>query len=128
VGARQVIAAASIAAGFLVSSGTAFALTEADRALYAAAVKYCRNNPDRLVLNDEKKIFCFDGKVTEESDVSSLKALDYEGLFVVRSSGGSAIAAARIATLLEAMRATVVIYDYCLSACASFFFIAPART
>ena len=36
--------------------------------------------------------------------------------------------AARIATMLEDKKATVVAYDYCLSACASFFFIASVRT
>ena len=38
------------------------------------------------------------------------------------------VAATRIATLLEEKKATVVIYDYCISACADFFFVAGART
>jgi hypothetical protein len=128
VGARRIIAAACIGASFLITSGPAVALTEADRALYAAAATYCRSKPGRLTLNDEKSIFCFDGEVRLERDTSSLEMLNSEGLFVVRSPGGNVTAAARIATLLEEKKAIVVIYDYCFSACAGFFFVAGPRT
>jgi hypothetical protein len=99
-----------------------------ERARYEAAVAHCRSKPKQLSLNEEKSIFCFDGEVRQEQHASSLELLNSEGLFVVRSPGGSGIAAARIATLLEEKKVIVVIYDYCLSACASFFFVAGART
>jgi hypothetical protein len=113
---------------FLLFAGLAAAFERADRSTYAAAVAYCRSKAGQLILNEKKSIFCFDGEVRQERDASSLESLNSEGLFVVRSPGGDAIAAARIATLLEEKKATVVIYDFCISACASFFFVAGART
>jgi hypothetical protein len=41
---------------------------------------------------------------------------------------GETIAAIKLAAVLERKQATVVVYDYCLSACASYFFIATDRT
>lgn len=126
--ARQVTAAVCIMAALLTSPGPAVALTEADRSAYAAAVAFCRTRPGRLALEEGRSIFCFDGAVRGERDVSALKSLNSEGLFVVRSPGGTATVAASIATMLEEKKATVVIYDYCFSACASFFLIAGVRT
>jgi hypothetical protein len=103
-------------------------VSEPERARYEAAVAYCRSKPNQLSLNEDRSLFCFDGKVSAEQDVSSLGALDNGGLFVVRSPGGGSIAAARIATVLEEKQATVVVYDYCISACAVYFVVAPVRT
>jgi hypothetical protein len=102
--------------------------SEPERARYEAAVGQCRSKPKQLSLNEDRSIFCFDGEVSAEKDVSSLKALDDGGLLVVRSEGGSIIAAARMAKLLEEKQATIVVYDYCFSACATYFVIAVART
>lgn len=125
--ANRIVAFLFIAAGFLFCSNvTGFA--SSDREAYAAAVSYCRTKPNQLLLSEDRSIFCFDGKVSPERNVSSLDALGTEGFFVVRSQGGSGVAAARIATLLEQKRATVVVYDYCFSACASFFVAAGFRT
>jgi len=106
----------------------AVALEDADFSVYAAALNYCRSNANQLILNDDRSIFCFDGLVSANRDTSSLQALRDGGLFVVRSEGGSGIDAIKIATLLGEKRATVVIYDYCFSACAQFFFVGPVKT
>jgi hypothetical protein len=111
----------------VVCSSDALAL-DSNRSPYAAAVDYCRSMVGQLTLNDDRSIFCFDGLVSPDRDASSLIALNDGGLFVVRSQGGSGTDAIKIATLLGEKRATVVIYDYCISACAHFFFVASART
>src|SRR2546430_1060074 len=49
-------------------------------------------------------------------------------IFVVRSHGGEVKTAMTIADVLQDKNALVVIYDYCLSACAGFLFIASAET
>jgi hypothetical protein len=128
VGAREISIAACIGVSSLVACSPAVVPTELDRAHYSAAVTYCRSKPGQLVLNEEKSIFCFDGDVKPERDTSSLEQLNSEGLFVVRSRGGLTIEAARLAKMLEDREVTVVVYDYCASACASFFFIASVRT
>jgi hypothetical protein len=50
------------------------------------------------------------------------------GIFVARSLEGVGATAIAISNVLRNRRATVVIYDYCLSACASYFFFASVRT
>jgi hypothetical protein len=100
----------------------------ADPATYAAAVNFCRSHPKQFVLNESQSIFCFDGKVEDDRDVSALGKLNKGGLFVVRSQGGSVIAAMKIATILEGKEVTAVVYDYCFSACAHFFSVAATRT
>jgi hypothetical protein len=49
------------------------------------------------------------------------------GLFVVRSPGGDIGVAGTLANLLRDRRATVVVYDYCFSACASYLLMATAK-
>jgi hypothetical protein len=101
---------------------------EPERARYEAAVSYCRGNAGQITVNEDKSIFCFDGLVMPASDVSMLQALGPNGLFVVRSKGGNARDALRMSELLEEKQVTVVLYDYCISACAHFFFVASGRT
>jgi hypothetical protein len=126
--ASGLVAVLLIAAG-LFSCSSAAAFESSDRSAYAAAVSYCRTKPNQLVLSEDRSIFCFDGKVSPERDASSLEALDSGGLFVVRSVGGGSTTATRIAMLLEKKQATVVVYDYCISACAKFSSsLAPEHT
>ena len=47
---------------------------------------------------------------------------------MVRSFGIDVAAAIALADLLRERRATIVVYDYCLFACASYLFVASART
>jgi hypothetical protein len=100
-----------------------------DRENYYRAVEYCRREVSRpMALSSDRRILCFDGLVDSDMDVSLAKELGENGLFVVRSFGGSIISAIALSDLLRERRATVVIYDYCLSACASYFFIASIQT
>jgi hypothetical protein len=107
--------------------GSANAASE--RFPYESAVEYCRGNVTRPVaLNDDRTIVCFDGEIIDDQDLSTVENLKENGLFIVRSSGGSRTTAIALAGLLRDRNAIVVVYDYCNSACASYLFIATDRT
>jgi hypothetical protein len=100
-----------------------------DWAGFAGAAAFCRGDMERpMSLSPDKKILCYDGAISSDQDVSSAKDLADQGLFVVRSFGGEASVVMALADLLRERRATVVIYDYCFSACAAFLLIASNRT
>jgi hypothetical protein len=95
---------------------------------YESAVEYCRGNVTRpIALSDDRRILCFDGDIFDQ-DFSLIENLKENGLFVVRSFGGSIDTAIPLAGLLRNRNAIVVVYDYCISACASYLFIATDRT
>ena len=77
-----------------------------------------------MALDLDKRVLCFDGDIVSGIDGSLAKALEPAGLFVVRSFGGGASTAMALADLIRDRRATVIVYDYCFSACASFLLIA----
>ena len=112
----------------LVYTGSASAEQDRDPAIYHRAVEYCRGDVVRpMMLSPDKKILCFDGRITDLNE-SHAASLEEGGLFVVRSLEGVGVTALAIAHELLRRRATVVIYDYCLSACATYFFFASVRT
>jgi hypothetical protein len=77
-----------------------------------------------MALDLDNRVLCFDGAISSGLNFSLAGALEANGLFVVRSFGGEALTAIALADLLRERRATVVVYDYCLSACASFLLVA----
>jgi hypothetical protein len=96
-----------------------------DFGVYARAVEYCRGVVKRpMALDLDKRVLCFDGEISSGSDFSVAGAVGVNGLFVVRSPGGEGPTAIALANLIRDRRATVVVYDYCFSACASFLLIA----
>src|SRR6266566_1229270 len=96
-----------------------------ETAIYARSVEYCRGNVKRpMALDLDKRVLCFDGAILSGLSFSLASTLQVNGLFVVRSSGGEAAAAMALADLIQDRHATVVVYDYCLSACASYFLVA----
>lgn len=101
-----------------------------DRESYYRAVSYCRTNSvwAPMTLSPDKHIMCFNAQITPNFDVSLIKTLDLGGLFVVRSSGGRTDKAIELANLIRDRHATVVVYDYCVSACAEFILTAPDQT
>jgi hypothetical protein len=80
-----------------------------------------------LALRDDKKVLCLDGLLLHQADVEPASGLEAGSYFVVRGLGGDVPAMIRLAELLAARRATVVVRDYCLAACASFLLIASAE-
>ncbi|WP_315777587.1 MULTISPECIES: hypothetical protein [unclassified Bradyrhizobium] len=112
-------------------TGVARALDDAsDRESYDRAVSYCRSiwPPRAMTLSPDKRIMCFDTTMLPEVDVSLTKALELGGLFVIRSTGGREDKALELADLIRERHATVVVYDYCFSACAEFIITAPDQT
>lgn len=110
----------------LMGADGARAEQELDTARYHHAVEYCRGDVDRpVMLSADRKILCFDGPIIYPFDASQLEE---GGLFVVRSLEGVGVSALTVSEALLRRRATVIIYDYCLSACATYFFFASERT
>lgn len=113
----------------VLDSGNGRAQQEFDREGYYRAVEYCRGDVSRpMALSADQKILCFDGSIVAGLNTSMVAGLGENGLFVVRSRGGDATTAIAISDLLRSRRATTVVYDYCLSACANFFFVASFQT
>lgn len=95
---------------------------------YESAVAYCRGNVTRpIALSDDLSILCFDGGIFDQ-DFSAVENLKKNGLFVVRSPGGDVKTAIALAGLLHDKNAIVVVYDYCVSACAHYLLIATDQT
>ena len=110
----------------LICAGSVRAEQDLDPARYHRAVDYCRGDVERpVMLSADRKILCFDGPIIYPFDASQLEE---GGLFVVRSGEGVGVSALAISETLLQRRATVVIYDYCLSACAAFFPFASEQT
>ena len=114
-----------------IGPGTTSALaevSEAERGIYARAVEYCRGNVKRpMALDLDKRVLCFDGRIFPDLDISLADRLQDGGLAVVRSIGGNQLSAICLAEALLERNATVVVYDYCLSACASFLLVASTK-
>lgn len=113
----------------IVPPGRADALqSEADWELDHLAVEYCRGPLQRPIASGpDRRIVCFDGWIDDNMDISAIHDLQDGGLFVVRSFGGQAAAAMTLSRLLRDRHVTVVVYDYCMAACASFLMLASDR-
>lgn len=121
----RVVIAASTA---MLLSLVAARAQKADFSEYHRAADYCRGDVARpIALSPDRRIVCFDGTIAAEQDYSVLKALNDRGLFVVRSRGGDLFTAMDLADAVRDRHATVVVYDYCFSACASYLLVASAK-
>jgi hypothetical protein len=102
---------------------------DSEKAVYERAVEFCRGVAKRpMALDLDRRVLCFDGALQNERDISLASGLMEKGLFVVRSPGGEARIAVALADFLRERHATVVVYDYCFSACASYLLVASAET
>jgi hypothetical protein len=110
--------------------GSATADAQARSEAIARAVHYCTSKPPNSYghLSEDRSILCFDGSVGENLDLTPLSGLREDGFFVIRSFGGSAETAMQIADGLREKNATVVVRDYCWSACANWILIATNQT
>lgn len=118
-----------LALALVVGPGSGRAQEDFDRERYYRAVEYCHGDVSRpIALSADRKILCYDGPIIAGISTSMVSALDENGLFVVRSPGGDATTAIAMSDLLRSRRASIVIYDHCLSACANFFFFASRQT
>lgn len=95
------------------------------RARYADALAFCSGTvPRPLALRDDNRILCLDGLLFHEAEASPATNLEPGGYVVVRGLGGDVAAVLKLAEIIEARRATVVVRDYCFGACANYLFIA----
>lgn len=96
---------------------------------YASAVEFCRHAVKRPMAVDlDRRVLCFDGEISRDLDFSPLGKLSPTGTFVVRSRGGDPYVAMELADFLRKWRVNVVVYDYCMSACASYLLVASGET
>lgn len=125
-----VLFVASIILLFLCSGEGRAQQVALDKERYERAVEYCRRYawPGPMNLSPDGKILCFSGEISKNVDISLAKDLKEDGLFVVRSPGGNPDPAIRLSNLVRDRSATVVVYDFCLSACANYFLIASQQT
>lgn len=102
---------------------------EVDFSAYHRAAEFCRGNVKRpLAFDLDQRVLCYDGMLTTEVDIAQAKSLRSNGLFVVRSIGGDILIASTLADIVRHRNATVVVYDYCFSACASYLLLASHKT
>ena len=88
-----------------------------------------RSSPGAYIhLSNDQTILCFDGPIHRNQEMTFFRNLKVNGSFVMRSPGGYAEAAMEMANILLEKNAVVVLYDYCLSACANYIFIASGQT
>ena len=100
-------------------------VSDAEIRSFYGAIEICKGMTKRpMALDLDKRVLCFDGQILPELDVSVADRLEDGGLFVMRSGGGDALSAVRLAEALRKRHATVVVYDYCFSACASYLLVA----
>lgn len=72
-------------------------------------------------------VVCFDG-IIEHSTAEWFSTLPEEAkTLVIRSGGGNGQAAVDIAERLRAWESEIIVWDYCMSACAHFLFVGAAR-
>jgi hypothetical protein len=81
-----------------------------------------------LKLSEDANVLCFDGPFATEMKFDLVNGLKDGGFFVVRSPGGFFQTAVKIGDILLQKNATVIIYDFCFSACANYIFVATNRT
>jgi hypothetical protein len=95
---------------------------------HSDALAYCGGSVVRpLSLRDDKKVLCLDGLLFHEVEASLALNLAPGGYFVVRGLGGDVRAMIKLADILEARHATVVVREYCFAACANYLLIASAE-
>jgi len=89
------------------------------------AIEICKAMTKRpMALDLDRRVLCLDGNTFPDEDISLANRLQEEGVFVVRSTGVEPDTAIKLAKVLQAKRAKVVIYDFCLSTCASYLLFA----
>jgi hypothetical protein len=108
----------------LASTSHQAASFEFDKVSYAN----CSNHKDAVKLSEDRTILCFDGPITADRDAAPFYELKQNGFFVVRSPGGFAPVGITLSNILLEKNATVLVYDYCFSACANYFLIASFKT
>jgi hypothetical protein len=100
-------------------------VSDAEIRSFYRAIEICKGMTKRpMALDLDKRVLCLDGNILHEEDISLADRLQQGGLFVVRSTGVTWTSVMKLAEVLRERRARVVIYEYCLSTCASYLLFA----
>jgi hypothetical protein len=91
-------------------------------------LRFCSEHVNTLTLSEDRNVLCFDGPITSTTNLDDFNRLNDRGVVVARSAGGNIIRSMQIANILLDKDATVIIRDYCLSACANAIFVAANVT
>ena len=121
--ASVVIRAAAILAVLCIQSSAVLARDDD----ISRAVSTCASHANSIWLREDETILCFDSRIAQVPTDQIQKLKDH-GFFVVRSPGGYPAPAMAIADILLEKDATVIVHDYCLSACANYILVATKRT
>ena len=92
----------------------------------ASAASACARHRNTIALIEDRTVLCLDGPIIP-GRTAVFDDLKSGGTFVVRSIGGFAPEAITVGNILRDKNATVVVYDYCLSACANYLLVASSR-
>jgi hypothetical protein len=79
-----------------------------------------------MALDLDRRVLCLDGDTFPDEDISLAERLQEGGIFVARTTGFASDTAIKLAEVLRAKRAKVVVYEVCLSTCASYLLFASA--
>ena len=112
----------------IVLAGIAHGAAYSEFDAFSSAAIYCSRHKNAIKLSEDRAILCFDGPITADRDATAFHELKQDGLFVIRSPGGFAPVAIILSNILLEKKATVIVYDYCFSACANYFLIASFKT
>lgn len=93
-----------------------------------SAVGICSKHRNSYYLSEDQSLFCYDGLIRSDIKKDLVHDLKRRGLFVIRSVGGDVATAIDMANILKDKDATIVLYDYCLSSCANYLFVASSTT
>jgi len=80
-----------------------------------------------FALQKYKDVLVFDGFITPQSSEKIMASIDGVDLLLIRSGGGDGASGLAIGKALRAKNITVVVNEYCLSACANYIFIGAPR-
>lgn len=137
---NRLVVALVILSIFASSSARSDSAIQSRAAGIAAAVEYCSHQlpgpspwyhyraTTIATMNDDRTVLCFDGPIAETLDTSLFERLQERGFLVVRSLGGYMHPAMTISNILSARNITVIIRDFCFSACANALFVATQTT
>jgi hypothetical protein len=109
-------------------AGIAKAVDYCSDQLPGPSIHYHLRSATIVSMNDDRTVLCFDGTLDNDLDRSPFELLQERGFLVIRSLGGYMHVAMPLSNILRAKDITVIIRDFCFSACANAFFVATQRT
>jgi hypothetical protein len=83
----------------------------------------CRGNRS-VMLSFSRAALCFSGPIQPNLDLSVFRGLKAGDYVIMRSEGGDPRTAMKLSDILRERNVVVILYDYCLGACADYLLVA----